>query len=383
MPVSLVVVDEAHCISEWGHDFRPAYRRLCGLKQELGGVPILALTATATRRVVGDIIRQLGMVKPDGFKGSFFRSNLRLWAHKKGDGRGSRQDLLGYVRRRAGESGIIYSLSRKNVDTLAAFLAANGVRALPYHAGLDEETRARHQDAFARDEVDVVVATIAFGMGIDKSNVRYVIHREMPRSIEGYTQEIGRAGRDGCAERLPPALLVGRRDRARAHAEHDRGRRRCARGARAKTQGDVRARRRPGLPAPAPRRDLRRDDRGRAATPAISAAASRSATCWRRRAPARRARRRSARRPKTRTARRSAATDAALFERLRVLRRSLADAEGVPAYIVFSDAVLARMAADASDRRRGSARRPRRRPREARALRRRVPARARRGVNSA
>src|SRR6185369_13954870 len=123
--ISLVVVDEAHCISEWGHDFRPAYRKLRGLKNELGGIPILALTATATRRVAGDIIRQLGMVKPDGFKGSFFRPNLRLWAHKKGDGRGSRQDLLGYVRRRAGETGIIYSLSRKNVDGLAAFLAAN------------------------------------------------------------------------------------------------------------------------------------------------------------------------------------------------------------------------------------------------------------------
>src|SRR5437764_972056 len=191
--VSLVVVDEAHCSSEWGHDFRPAYRRLRGLKHELGGVPSLALTATATRRVAGDIIRQLGMVKPDGFKGSFFRPNLVLTAHKKGDGGGSRKDLLAYVRRRAGESGIIYVLTRKNVESLAEFLHAAGVRAVPYHAGLEDAVRARHQDAFARDEVDVVVATIAFGMGIDKSNVRYVIHREMPRSIEGYYQEIGRA----------------------------------------------------------------------------------------------------------------------------------------------------------------------------------------------
>src|SRR6185369_17234276 len=136
--VSLVVVDEAHCISEWGHDFRPAYRRLRGLKTELGGVPILALTATATRKVVGDIIRQLGMVKPDGFKGSFFRPNLILTAHRKGDGRGSRKDILAYVRCRRGESGIIYALSRKNVESLAEIGRAAGVRAVPYHAGLDD-----------------------------------------------------------------------------------------------------------------------------------------------------------------------------------------------------------------------------------------------------
>jgi ATP-dependent DNA helicase RecQ len=184
--ISVVVVDEAHCISEWGHDFRPAYRKLRGLKSELGGIPILALTATATRRVVGDIIRQLGMVKPDGFKGSFFRPNLLLTAHKKGDGRGSRKDILAYVRGRKGESGIIYTLSRRNVESLTDYLRAAGVRAVAYHAGLDDAVRERNQNAFARDEADVVVATIAFGMGIDKSNVRYVIHREMPRSIESY-----------------------------------------------------------------------------------------------------------------------------------------------------------------------------------------------------
>ncbi len=337
--VSLIVVDEAHCISEWGHDFRPSYRRLRGLKAQFGGVPILALTATATRRVVGDILRQLGMVKPDGFKGSFFRSNLVLTAHKKGDGRGSRKDILAYVRRRAGESGIVYTLSRRNVDSLTEFLRAAGIRALPYHAGLEDTVRARHQDAFARDEADVIVATIAFGMGIDKSNVRYVLHREMPRSIESYYQEIGRAGRDGLPsdcillfswadvmshERFQetiedPTVRLAAREKSRAMFDLAEARGCRHRHLVAYFEETI-------DPCGSACDQCRgvsfvdlvhtaRTERGRGAAPV-----SRSGP--------------------------GSPADAELFERLRALRRSLADAEGVPAYIVFSDATLTRMAAE-------------------------------------
>src|SRR5881296_158641 len=328
--VSLVVVDEAHCISEWGHDFRPAYRRLRGLKHELGGVPILALTATATRRVAGDIIRQLGMVKPDGFKGSFFRSNLVITAHKKGDGRGSRKDLLAYVRRRSGESGIIYVLTRKNVESLAEFLHAAGIRAVPYHAGLEDAVRARHQDAFARDEVDIVVATIAFGMGIDKSNVRYVIHREMPRSIEGYYQEIGRAGRDGLASDCIllyswADVLAHRRLQEMiedAELRHEAGRKSLAIYELAEAPGcrhqSLVARFDETIPACGTACDFCRGTSfADLVRPVKSAPVDRPAPSH----------------------------DGELFQRLRALRRALADAEGVPAYIVFSDAVLTRMAA--------------------------------------
>jgi ATP-dependent DNA helicase RecQ len=344
--VSLVVVDEAHCISEWGHDFRPAYRRLRGLKQELGGVPILALTATATRRVAGDIIRQLGMVKPDGFKGSFYRPNLSLWAHKKGDGRGSRKDLLAYVRRRTGESGIIYTLSRKNVDSLTEYLRAAGVRAAPYHAGLDDAVRSRHQDAFARDEVDVIVATIAFGMGIDKSNVRYVIHREMPRSIESYYQEIGRAGRDGlasdCILLYSWADVIGHARLQDQIEDHD-----LRAAARDKTRAMFNLADAPGCRQQAlvAYFDEQMEACGASCdrckgTSVLDLFHAPAGTGIRAAAPAG-----GGARPRTAEAGELGEEGALVFQRLRAVRRELADAEGVPAYIVFSDAVLARMAA--------------------------------------
>jgi ATP-dependent DNA helicase RecQ len=195
--LTLIAVDEAHCISHWGHDFRPAYRNLAGLKDRFGA-PVLALTATATPAVTRDIAVQLGMADPLVVKGSFLRTNLKLHAVKKGgDGPTAREAILRLVKARRGESGIVYALGRRTVESTAAFLSDHGVRAAPYHAGLENEERARVQDAFRAGALDVVVATVAFGMGIDKPDIRFVLHQDLPRSIEAYYQEIGRAGRDG------------------------------------------------------------------------------------------------------------------------------------------------------------------------------------------
>ncbi|MGH9867986.1 MAG: RecQ family ATP-dependent DNA helicase [Candidatus Polarisedimenticolia bacterium] len=343
-PVSLVVVDEAHCISHWGHDFRPAYRRLRGLKKELGDIPVLALTATATRRVVGDIIRQLDMRKPDGFKGSFYRPNLMITAQKKGAGRNTRADILGITHRHAGESGIVYCMSRKGVESTADWLRSQGIRAAAYHAGLPDDERARTQDMFARDEVDVVVATVAFGMGIDKSNVRFVVHRDMPRSVEAWYQEIGRAGRDGlpsdCVLMYSWADVIGfdaflggiedeevrvetRRKTVEMFRLVDAGRCRHQEIARYLDEA---------IP---PCGDACDVCRGAGIESLLADVV-----------PARRGRVRAAggMRAALPQGARDPAPNSELFERLRALRKRIADEEGVPAYIVFSDAVLRQMA---------------------------------------
>jgi ATP-dependent DNA helicase RecQ len=366
LDLKMIAVDEAHCISEWGHDFRPAYRNLAGLKRRFPSIPVLALTATATPRVKNDIAEQLALRDPLHVRGSFYRSNLHLHAVKKGSGTGVRDMILRLVRARRGESGIIYCLSRKAAETTAEFLRERRVRAAAYHAGLTPADRASVQDKFSRDDLDVVCATIAFGMGIDKSNVRYVLHRDMPRSIEGYYQEIGRAGRDGApadcvlfyswADVISLDRLIDNSDAADSdNADQQRRAVRrmfdladadsclwrrlashfaedvaacgescgnCtgadiveeARGARAPISGEARGGARGSEADHAPLREAHAIPSGRKRQPVGE--------------------------PDT-----AETPDADLFERLRALRKRLADARKVPAYVVFSDRTLQAMAA--------------------------------------
>jgi len=332
LDLRLIAVDEAHCISHWGHDFRPAYRNLQNLRARLKA-PVLALTATATPEVREDIVQQLGMDNPFRFQGSFFRANLQLHAVKKGGDVKVKEAMLRLIQARRGQSGIIYCLARKSAESTAEYLRSQGIRAKAYHAGLPAEEREAVQEAFRRDDLDVVTATIAFGMGIDKSNIRYVIHRDMPKSIEGYYQEIGRAGRDGadadCILFYSWADVMSL-ERFSDGQEQAEGQRR-----------QVRA-----MYAFAEDKTCRHRGLAHYLGENLDNCRTSCDVCggWDILAAARRAGKDPSRVKVGAAARLAENLDEALYQSLKELRKSLADQRSVPAYVVFTDATLQHMA---------------------------------------